>query len=99
MERSEFEGMELNDQVEYLNKFVKEGKSIEDIEKEVGMTERELGAIGLYYLDEDMGFMGKPMRGYQTTARSGNEYAETENGWRNDADAHAEGGAQHVSLT
>ena len=99
MERAEFENMELNDQVEFLNGLVKAGKGIEEIEAEVGMTEREMGALGLYYLDEDMGFMGKPMRGYQTAKRSGNEYAATEGGWRNESEITDESSAVHTQLT
>ncbi len=99
MDRSEFENLEMNAQVEYLNGFVSEGKSLEEIEEIVGMTERELGAIGLYYIDEDDGFMGKPMRGYQTAKRSGNEYAATGSGWRSEEEAESGEGAAHVSLT
>ncbi len=99
MDRTEFENMELNDQVNYLNGFVKEGKTLEEIEAEVGMTEREMGAIGLYFIDEDDGFMGKPMRGYQTSKRSGNEYAATGKGWRSEEEAESGEGAAHVSLT
>ena len=99
MDRAEFEGMELDDQVAYLNKLVADGMEMDEIEEEVEMTEREMGALGLYYLDEDMGFMGKPMRGYQTAKRSGNEYAATEGGWRNESEITDESSAVHTQLT
>ena len=97
MDREEFEGMELDEQVAYLNKLVADGMEMDEIEEEVEMTEREMGALGLYFLGDE--FAGKPMRGYQTAKRSGNEYAETEGGWRNETDATEEGGAQHVALS
>jgi hypothetical protein len=86
MEKSEFLELELQEQIAYLNGLGAEGKSITDIEEALGMTQRELGAIGLYYVRGT--FMGKPMRGYQTAKRSGNEYEKAkEGGWRADGTA------------
>lgn len=92
MDRATFEELELEEQVKFLNELCAKGMAIADIEAEVGMTQRELGAIGLYYVRDK--FMGKPMRGYQTAKRSGNEYATSKDGgWRD------EGTAPKVSLT
>lgn len=97
MDREEFENMELEDQVAYLNGLVDDGNDMEDIEDEVEMTERELGALGLYFLGDK--WSGKPMRGYQTAKRSGNEYAETEGGWRNESEITDENSAAHTQLS
>ena len=51
MDREEFEGMELDEQVEYLNKLLADGMEMDEIEEEVEMTEREMGALGLYFLE------------------------------------------------
>ena len=97
MDRAEFENMELDDQVKYLNGLCADGKSMADIEAEIGMTQREMGALGLYYVRDK--FMGKPMRGYQTAKRSGNEYAATGKGWRNDAEVTDKDSAAHTQLS
>lgn len=97
MQREEFENMELKDQVEYLNKLCSEGNDIKAIEAEIGMTQREMGALGLYYVRDK--FMGKPMRGYQTAKRSGNEYAAKEGGWRNDDEITDQGSAARTSIS
>ena len=97
MDRTEFENMELNDQVEYLNGLCADGKSMADIEAEIGITQRELGALGLYFVRDK--FMGKPMRGYQTAKRSGNEYAATGKGWRNDDEVKDDSSAAHTQLS
>jgi hypothetical protein len=86
MEKQEFLDLELNDQVAYLNSLCAEGKGVDDIEAGLDMNKREFGAIGIYYVRDK--FMGKPMRGYQTTKRSGNEYQKAEGGgWRADGTA------------
>jgi hypothetical protein len=86
MEKQEFLDLELNDQVAYLNSLCAEGKSVGDIEAAVGLDKRGLGAIGIYFVRDK--FMGKPMRGYQTAKRSGNEYKEASSGgWREDGTA------------
>ena len=97
MDREEFEGMELDEQVAYLNGLLADGMEMDEIEEEVEMTEREMGALGLYFLGDE--FAGKPMRGYQTAKRSGNEYAETEGGWRNESEVTDENSAAHTQLS
>jgi len=97
MDREEFEGMELDEQVAYLNKLLADGMEMDEIEEEVEMTEREMGALGLYFLGDE--FAGKPMRGYQTAKRSGNEYAATEGGWRNETEITDESSAAHTQLS
>ena len=74
MDKNAFLQLDLDAQVEYLNELCAEGKSVDDIAASVGMDKRELGSNGLYFVRDK--FMGKPMRGYQTAKRSGNEVAQ-----------------------
>lgn len=97
MDKQEFENLELTEQVAYLNGLCEAGKALPEIEAEVGLTQREMGALGLYFVRNK--FMGKPMRGYQTAKRSGNEYAATEGGWRSEKEVESKDSAAHVSLT
>jgi hypothetical protein len=86
MEKQEFLDLELDDQVAYLNGLFAEGKSVADIGAELDLDKHKLGAIGIYFVRDK--FMGKPMRGYRTAKRSGNEYEEAEEGgWRKDGTA------------
>ncbi len=86
MEKNEFLELELEEQIAYLNGLCDEGKEMADIEAALGLTQRELGANGLYMVRGK--FMGKPMRGYQTAKRSGNEYQKTDGGgWREEDSA------------
>jgi hypothetical protein len=71
MDKDKFLEIELNEQVAYLNGLCAEGKGVDDITAELGIDKRELQALGLYFVKDK--FMGKPMRGYQTAKRSGNE--------------------------
>jgi len=74
MDKSAFFELDLEQQVEYLNGLCAEGKSLDEITALIGVDKRELGSVGLYYVKDK--FMGKPMRGYQTAKRSGNEVAK-----------------------
>ncbi|NLM21374.1 MAG: hypothetical protein GX207_06450 [Peptococcaceae bacterium] len=49
-------------------------KDFAQISAEIGMTKAELGKIGFYYVGNK--FLLKPMKGYGTTERSGNEYKD-----------------------
>mgnify|MGYP000848400577 FL=1 len=49
-------------------------KDFAQISAEIGMTKAELGKMGLYYVGKK--FLLKPMKGYATTERSGNEYKD-----------------------
>ncbi len=71
MNREEFLDLELDDQIAYLNSQCEAGKGINDISAEISMDQREMGKFGIYFVKDR--FMGKPMRGYQTAKRSGNE--------------------------
>ena len=97
MDRAQFEDMELDAQVKWLNDQLADGKTLIDIEAELGMTQREMGALGLYFVRDK--FMGKPMRGYQTAKRSGNEYAATGKGWRDNAEVTDKDSAAHTQLS
>ena len=97
MDRAQFEDMELDAQVKWLNDQLADGKTLVDIEAEIGMTQREMGALGLYFVRDK--FMGKPMRGYQTAKRSGNEYAATGKGWRNESEVTDKDSAAHTQLS
>ncbi len=71
MDKEQFLELDLDAQVEYLNGLCADGKGIKDIEAQLGIDQREMGKYGLYFVKDK--FMGKPMRGYQTAKRSGNE--------------------------
>lgn len=71
MDKDAFLALDLEAQVEYLNGLCAEGKGVDEITAAIGIDKRELGANGLYFVRDK--FMGKPMRGYQTAKRSGNE--------------------------
>jgi len=71
MNKEEFLKMDDKAQLEYLNGLVAQGKSFNDICAELGMDRVELGKYGFYFVKNQ--FMHKPMKGYQTTIRSGNE--------------------------
>ena len=74
MNKDKFIELDLEEQVDYPNKLCEEGKDLEEITGMIGIDKRELGKYGLYYVKGK--FMGKPMRGYQTSKRSGNEVAK-----------------------
>lgn len=74
MDKDKFLELELEEQVDYLNKLCEEGKDLEEITGIIDIDKRELGKYGLYYVKGK--FMGKPMRGYQTSKRSGNEVSK-----------------------
>ena len=97
MDRAEFEAMEMDAQLALLNGMLADGKDMAAIEAEIGMSQRDLIGFGFYKVRDK--FMAKPMRGYQTARRSGNEYAETGGGWRNESEITDENSVTHTALS
>lgn len=71
MIKEEFLALDGKAQLKYLNEEVAKGLSFNEISAELKMTKKDFEKFGLYYVKDK--FMLKPMRGYQTTVRSGNE--------------------------
>lgn len=74
MEKQEFLKMNDDEKFTFLNSEAAAGKSFAQIQAELSITKEELGRIGFYYVGNK--FMRKPMKGYRTTQRSGNEKLE-----------------------
>ena len=75
MNRQEFLSLDDNAKFEYLNAEAAKGKNISQISSEIGVPKEELAhKMGFYFVGNK--FMRKPMKGYQTTDRSGNEYKD-----------------------
>ncbi|MEL1136003.1 hypothetical protein AAC978_12535 [Desulfitobacterium sp. THU1] len=71
MTNQEFLALDDKAQLRYLNEEAAKGVSFNEISAGIKMTKKELEKIGFYYVKDK--FMQKPMKGYQTTKRSGNE--------------------------
>ncbi len=74
MKKEEFMSLDDNAKLTYLNAEAAQGKSYGDICTGIGLTKEELGRQGFYFVRDK--FMRKPMKGYGTTQRSGNEYTD-----------------------
>ncbi|UWG98218.1 hypothetical protein LPY66_05290 [Dehalobacter sp. DCM] len=74
MKKPEFLALDDDSKLNYLNEEAAKGLSYGDICVGIGMTKEELGKIGYYFVRNK--FMKKPMKGYGTTERSGNEYTD-----------------------
>jgi len=71
MTKEEFLKLSDDEKIKFLNSEVEAGKDFNKICAELGMTKLEFSKIGIYFVGNK--FMGKPMKGYQITQRSGNE--------------------------
>lgn len=71
MTKQEFLNLDDAAQLKYLNGEATKGISLNEIATGISMSKKELEKIGFYYVKDK--FMQKPMKGYQTTKRSGNE--------------------------
>ena len=71
MTKQEFLDLDDKAQLKYINEEAAKGLSLNDISSGINMTKKELEKIGFYFVKNK--FMQKPMKGYQTTKRSGNE--------------------------
>ena len=74
MKKQEFLALDDGSQFKYLNDAAATGKNYSEICQDLGMTKEELGKLGYYFVKDK--WMRKPMKGYQTTKRSGNEYTD-----------------------
>lgn len=74
MKKDEFINLDEDAKLAYLNEEAAQGKSYGDICSGIGHTKEELGKQGYYFVRNK--FMKKPMKGYGTTQRSGNEYTD-----------------------
>ena len=71
MNKQEFLNLADTAQLKYLNEEAAKGISFNEIAAGITMNKKELEKIGFYYVKDK--FMLKPMKGYNTTKRSGNE--------------------------
>lgn len=71
MDKQAFFDLDGDAQLAYLNSKAEAGQGFEEISADLDITKEEFGKHGLYFVGKK--FMLKPMRGYQTTRRSGNE--------------------------
>lgn len=74
MKKQEFLALDEEGKTKYLNEEAAKGLSYGDICAGIGLTKEELGKYGYYFVKNK--FMKKPMKGYGTTQRSGNEYTD-----------------------
>jgi hypothetical protein len=74
MTKQEFLNLNEEEKLKFLNSEAAAGKGLAEILEELSLTKAELGRIGYYWVGNN--FMGKPMKGYGTTKRSGNEKTE-----------------------
>ena len=73
MTREEFLNLDDDSQLNYLNELAAAGKDLNTISAEIKVPKEELGPkLGFYFVRNK--FMKKPMKGYATTKRTGNEY-------------------------
>jgi len=75
MKKEEFIALSDEAKLQYLNEQAAAGKSYTDICAGIGLTKDELGRQHGFYFVKDK-FLKKPMKGYGTTQRSGNEYQD-----------------------
>jgi hypothetical protein len=75
MKKEEFLSLDDNSKLKYLNEEAAKGQSYGDICAGIGFTKEELGRQHGFYFVRDK-FLKKPMKGYGTTQRSGNEYTD-----------------------
>ncbi|NLP44040.1 MAG: hypothetical protein GX351_05390 [Peptococcaceae bacterium] len=75
MKREEFINLSDDAKLQYLNEQAAAGKSYTDICAGIGMSKDELGRQHGFYFVRNQ-FMKKPMKGYGTTQRSGNEHTD-----------------------
>jgi hypothetical protein len=71
MKKETFLAMSDDNQLKYLNEEAAKGLSYGEICSGIGLTKEELGRNGYYFVKDK--FLKKPMKGYGTTQRSGNE--------------------------
>lgn len=71
MTKQEFLALDDKAQLAFLNGEAAKGLNGVEIPAAIGMTKKELETIGFYFVRNK--YMQKPMKGYQTTKRSGNE--------------------------
>lgn len=74
MEKQEYLNMSEDERFNFLNSQAAAGKSFAQIISEMSLTKEELAKQGFYWVGNK--FMRKPMKGYVTTVRSGNEKKE-----------------------
>lgn len=74
MNKQEFLALDDKAKLQYLNELAANGKSISEICSDLGFSKDELGKQG--FIPVGNKFMLKPMKGYGTTVRSGNEYTD-----------------------
>jgi hypothetical protein len=74
MNMTEFADLDGDAQKKYLDDAIAAGKSFDDVYADLGTNKAELGKLGIIPVKDK--FMIKPMRGYQTTKKSGNEASE-----------------------
>jgi len=71
MKKEEFLKLSDGEKLKFLNSEVEAGKNFNQICAELGMNRLDFSKIGIYFVNNK--FLGKPMKGYQITQRSGNE--------------------------
>lgn len=74
MDNQGFLNLDDKAKLQCLNELAASGKSIAEVCSEIGFSKDELGKQG--FIPVGNKFMLKPMKGYGTTARSGNEYTD-----------------------
>ncbi len=75
MNKQEFLALDDKAKHEFLNDAIAGGKAAPQLFAEIGIPKEELAHKHGFYLVGTK-FMKKPMKGYQTTERSGNEYKD-----------------------
>lgn len=83
MDREELLALDNSEIAKMLNDLIADGKSKDDALAELELTAADLTKQNIFWVKDK--FLARAWSGYTSTKRSGNEYAQAEDGWRNDA--------------
>lgn len=83
MDKEELLKLDNSEIADKLNELVAAGKSKDEAMAELELTQADLTKQNIFWVKDK--FLARAWSGYTSTKRSGNEYAQAEDGWRNDA--------------
>ena len=82
MDREELLALDNSEIAKMLNDAIAGGKSKDEALAELELTQADLTKQNIFWVKDK--FLARAWSGYTSTKRSGNEYAQTGDGWRGD---------------
>ena len=82
MDREELLALDNSEIAKMLNDLVAGGKGKDEALAELELTQADLTKQNIFWVKDK--FLARAWSGYTSTKRSGNEYAQTGDGWRGD---------------